>query len=211
MQKRWNALIKMIKTLYLLAFSCKIPSCHNLEYESPWDSWHSVSLGGLKCLPFLYDTDPVNKHVLENTEKLHSQIPSLTRVKKFLKDKRKYKSTNPNKYTKTKRWLNMSKADNSQKKLRSALFKINWFLKIEGLMLCWGTYWHFQLKSQSQIPLGRFNQYINQSHKHNLSLEKLALHHIGKEESRPLEIHYRIGLPQWHLIFCDSDGFKSLN
>lgn len=58
----------MIETLYLLAFSCRIPSCHNLEYESLWDSRYSGSLDGLKCLLFLYDMDPVNKHVLENTD-----------------------------------------------------------------------------------------------------------------------------------------------
>lgn len=46
-----------------IAFSCRTPSCHNLEYENPWDSRHSGSLGGLKCLPFLYDRDRIQSLV----------------------------------------------------------------------------------------------------------------------------------------------------
>lgn len=96
MQKRWNTFIEIIKTLYLLAFSCRIPSCHNLEYESPWDSRHSGSLGGLKCLPFLYDMDPVNKHVLENTDE--TSLPNSIfhrRVSESLKSKKQQSQTNP--------------------------------------------------------------------------------------------------------------------
>lgn len=83
----------MIKIVYLLAFSCRTPSCHNWEYESPWDSRHSGSLGGLKCLPFLYDRDPINEHVLENTkETLFPNTVFHTRVNKTLKGKKyKYK------------------------------------------------------------------------------------------------------------------------
>lgn len=163
MQKRWNPFTEMIETLYILAFSCRIPSCHNLEYESPWDSRHSGSLGGLKCLPFLYDMDPVNKHILENTDE--TLLPNSifhSGVNKFLKGKKAQTQTNPLK----QRWLNMSKADHSQKKnfWLSPLFKIHWFLKMEGPTQCWGTYWHFQLKSKSHIPLGRLNQYVNQSY-----------------------------------------------
>lgn len=42
-----------------IVFSCRIPSCHNLGYGNPQDSRHSGSLGGLKCLPFLYDRDHI--------------------------------------------------------------------------------------------------------------------------------------------------------
>lgn len=97
----------MIKTVYLLAFSCRTPSCHNLEYENPWDSTHSGSLGGLKCLPFLYDRDPVNEHVLENTDE--TSFPNAvfhTRVNKSLKGK-KHKPKQI--HQKKKGWLDMSK------------------------------------------------------------------------------------------------------
>lgn len=86
----------MTKTLYLLAFSCRIPSCHNLEYESPWDSRRLGSLGGLKCLPFLYDMDPVNKHVLENTDETSLQNSIFhSKVNKSLKGKKAKTQTNP--------------------------------------------------------------------------------------------------------------------
>lgn len=148
MQKRWNIFIEMTKTLHLLASSCRIPSCHNLEYESPWDSRHSGSLGGLKCLPFLYDMDPVNKHVLENTDETSLQNSIFhSKVNKSLKGKKAKTQTNPLKQRDG--WIRQ-RADHSQKKknlifcsIQHKLISKNW----RPYAIRWGTYWHFQLKS----------------------------------------------------------------
>lgn len=42
-----------------IVFSCKILSCHNLEYAIPLGLRHSKSLGCLMCLPFLFDKDHI--------------------------------------------------------------------------------------------------------------------------------------------------------
>lgn len=58
--------------------------------------------------------------------------------------------------------------------------------------------------------MGRLNQYVCKSIIYNLGLEKLALHQVGKEEGRQLEIQYLVDLP-FPFDFCDSAGFESLN
>lgn len=87
-QNKWNVFTEMLKTLYLLAFSCRTLSCHNLEYGNPWDSRHSGSLGDLKCLPFLYDKDPVSEHIWKNIYEISFTNPILhRRVNKSAKGK----------------------------------------------------------------------------------------------------------------------------